>query len=186
MTNPAYSDPELLKWTIELSKKFNIDTFFETGSYHGGTAKIAAPHFLNVITVENNQQNYNIASENLKDVKNCVLIMGNSPEVMESTKLKNETFFFLDAHWEDYWPLLDELAEIERQGIKPVIAIHDFFVPDENGYPKFGYDLYKGQPLNFSYIEEAVDKLYGKNNYDYKYSTSSVTNSGVIYITPRA
>jgi transcription-repair coupling factor (superfamily II helicase) len=65
------------------------------------------------------------------------------------------------------------------------IAIHDFFVPDENENPKFGYDIYRGQPLNLSYVNNSLDEIYGKLNYTVTFSTSSLTNSGVAYITPQ-
>jgi predicted O-methyltransferase YrrM len=185
MTRPAYSDPQLLEWTINLSKKYKIDVFFETGSYLGESARIVAPYFSKVFTVENDLQNYKIAEQTLKEITNCELILGNSPEIIRSKSLTSNTFFFLDAHWEEYWPLLDELFEIKKKQIIPVIAIHDFFVPDENENPKFGYDIYRGQPLNLSYVNNSLDEIYGKLNYTVTFSTSSLTNSGVAYITPQ-
>jgi hypothetical protein len=180
---PAYSDPELFQITLDLSKKFNLTTFFETGTYHGDTSKIMSEHFDQVITVENNPEFYQVASNNLKEVTNCKLFLGNSPEMMEQLLKENDSsiFFFLDAHWEHYWPLLDELKMIKEKNSKPVIAIHDFYIPDENGNAKFGFDSYHGQPLNFDYIKSSIESIYGEN-YEIQYSTSSTTNSGVIYI----
>lgn len=182
----AYTDPELLNYTLEFSKKFNIDTFFETGTYHGDSARIASRHFKRVITVENDSQNYNISLQRLAGIENCELHFGNSPEIMDSLVDENSSniFFFLDAHWYDYWPLLDELAVITKKKIKPVIAIHDFFVPDGNGNAKFGYDVYRGQPLNLEYIKSSIEKIYGETGYGYRLSESSTRNSGVIYIYP--
>jgi hypothetical protein len=185
MTRPAYSDPQLLEWTINLSKKLGIETFFETGSYHGGSAKIVSDHFSTVLTVENNLTNYTLAKEALKNTENCELILGNSPDILKEKELTSEIFFFLDAHWEDYWPLLDELKVIANKKIKPLIAIHDFYVPDEKGGAKFGYDSYRGQPLNFNYIKNSIDEIYGAESYEVLYSSSSATNSGVIYIIPK-
>ena len=184
--NPAYSDPQLLEWTLELSKKFNIKIFFETGTYYGGTAKIASNYFDKVITIENNPESYNIALDNLKDIQNCNLYLGNSPEMIEQYLEKNNSsiFFFLDAHWEHYWPLLDELKIIKEKNIKPIIAIHDFYVPGMDGNAKFGFDSYYNQPLNFNYIKNSIENIYG-NDYEIQYSTSSTTNSGVIYIYPK-
>ena len=185
--NSAYSDPQLLEWTLELSKKFNIKTFFETGTYHGGTAKIVSNYFDKVITIESNNESYNIALDNLKNINNCSLYLGNSPEIMDQQLKENNNsiFFFLDAHWDDYWPLLDELKIIKNKNLKPVIAIHDFYVPDENGNAKFGFDSYHGCPLNFDYIKFSIEKIYD-NNYEFKYSTSSITNSGVIFVYPKS
>lgn len=184
--NPAYSDPELLQVTLELSKKFGLKTFFETGTYHGETSKIVSKYFNKVITIENNPSFYQIALDNLKDISNCNLYLGSSPKIMEKYIEKNDNsiFFFLDAHWEDYFPLLDELKVIKNKNLKPVIAIHDFYVPDENGNAKFGFDTYHSQPLDFPYIKNAIEELY-KNLYEITYSTTSTTNSGVIFIYPK-
>jgi predicted O-methyltransferase YrrM len=154
MIHPAYSDPQLLEWTLDLSKQFNLKTFCETGTYHGGTAQIVSQYFDKIITIESNPDSHQIASNNLKDIQNCNLYLGNSPEIMSQCLEKNNSsiFFFLDAHWEYYWPLLDELKVIKEKNLKPVIAIHDFYVPDENGNAKFAFDSYHGQPLNFTYI----------------------------------
>ena len=94
--NPAYSDPELLEITLELSKKFKLTTFLETGTYHGETAKIASEYFDKIITIESNQDSYQIALNNLKDISNCNLYLGSSPEMMEKCieKNNNSIFFF--------------------------------------------------------------------------------------------
>lgn len=184
--NPAYSDPELLKTTLELSKKFNLTTFIETGTYHGNTAKIVSEYFNKIITIENNPNFYQIALSNLININNCDLYLGNSPEIMEKCLKENDNsiFFFLDAHWEEYFPLLDELKIIKDKNIKSVIAIHDFYVPDEKGNAKFGFDSYHDQPLNFPYIKNKIEDIY-ENLYEITYSTTSITNSGVIFIYPK-
>jgi predicted O-methyltransferase YrrM len=183
--NPAYSDNQLLEWTLELSKKFKVNTFFETGTYHGLSARIASVHFKNIVTVENNEEYYRIASVNLNGLNNCTLHLGNSPEIMSKCLKSGDSsiFFFLDAHWYDYWPILDELNVIKEKNLKPVIAIHDFFVPDSNSNAKFGYDSYQGIALNFDYIKDSIENIYG-NQYEIRYSTSSTVNSGVIFIYP--
>jgi hypothetical protein len=183
--NPAYSDPQLLEWTLELSKKFNVKIFFETGTFHGLSSKIVSKYFDSVITVENNEEFYQISLNNLKEVNNCTVYLGNSPEIMKQHLKKDDSsvFFFLDAHWYDYWPILDELEIIREKNIKPVIAIHDFYVPDENGNAKFGFDSYLNQALNLDYIKPSLEKIY-ENQYEIKYSTTSTNNSGVIYIYP--
>jgi hypothetical protein len=42
--------------------------------------------------------------------------------------------FFLDAHWYDYWPLLDEIELITSKVPRCVIIIDDFQVPGRNDY----------------------------------------------------
>ena len=67
-------------------------------------------------------------------------------------------FFYLDAHWEKYWPLRDELEEISRtHKDNCVIFIDDVLVP---GYAEVNYDLYKGAALSFDYIKDKVEKVF--------------------------
>lgn len=181
----AYSDQELLKTTISLCQKYKLTKFVETGSYHGGSAKIVSQYIREIHTIENDPELYDIAKENLKGLQNVQLHFGSSQEVLKNILSQNETniFLFLDAHWGLYWPLLDELKVIAEKQIKPVIAIHDFFVPP-NG--KFGYDVHPGDGtvLDFNYIKESIEKIYD-GKYEYFYSNESPEiNSGVIYVYP--
>ena len=71
---------------------------------------------------------------------------------------------------------------IEKK-IKPVIIIHDFFVPDKNGGAVFGFDKYGDQKLDLDYIKDFLNEIYGEGKYDYYYnSESDNVGQGVIYI----
>jgi hypothetical protein len=182
----AYLDQYLLDTTIDLCAKYKLTKFIETGSYHGDTAKIVSRYIRDVHTIENNPELFKISQENLKNCLNVKLHFGSSQEVLKNILSEKEEniFFFLDAHWGIYWPLLDELQVIAEKQIKPVIAIHDFFVPPDG---KFGYDAHPedGTVLNFSYIEESIEKIYdGKYEYFYNKECSDI-NSGIIYIYPK-
>ena len=61
--------------------------------------------------------------------------------------------FFLDAHWENYWPLPEEIEYISETGRKAVIVVDDFEVP---GRTAFGYDDY-GREKNVAF------RQYGAN-----------------------
>jgi hypothetical protein len=65
--------------------------------------------------------------------------------------LPDETLYFLDAHWQEYWPLLDEIKAIRRE--TGVIVIHDMKVP---GRPELGFDSYGGKALAYEYVREAL------------------------------
>ena len=94
--------------------------------------------------------------------------------------LKGNILLYLDAHWFNSWPIIDELNQIAILGIKPIIVIHDFFVPK---CPNLGYDTYKGQKLDFQYIKPSIEKIYGISGYKYYYnSKAGGANRGVIYI----
>jgi hypothetical protein len=85
--------------------------------------------------------------------------------------VKEETpvMFFLDAHWGDNCPLLKELDIIAetRRFKNDVIAIHDFKVPNR---PELGYDSYQGKDFELSYVADALDKIFGANNWTHFYN----------------
>lgn len=183
--NPAYSDKYLLENTSKLINTFGVDTIYETGTCVGGSTMILGNMFPNITiyTYETNKVTYDLACKNCKTntkiiLRNISSVDGLNKDVIPE---KNNVLFFLDAHWGSYWPLKDELLAIKNKNIKPVIIIHDFFVPGNNGKPKFRFDSYKGQALNFNYIKKALDEIY-KTDYDYHYADKVELNSGVIYI----
>ena len=60
------------------------------------------------------------------------------------------TFFYLDAHWESFLPLRDELELIFGRFRRAVIMIDDFKVPDDPGYR---FDAYgPEQTLDLDYV----------------------------------
>jgi|15BtaG_2_1085339.scaffolds.fasta_scaffold01534_5 hypothetical protein len=184
---PALDDIYLLENLLLLKKRHNLTTFFETGTYHGLTTRKAAHYFTAVETVESNKNFYDIAVTNLADITNVKIYKGSSPDVMREVLSQNQLglVFFLDAHWEDDWPLLEELRVMAEKNIKPVILIHDFLVPDDQGNAKFGFDSYKAQPLDFNFVKSKLDLIYGEDGYTYFYSDKVEINSGVLYVEPK-
>lgn len=185
----------------KLIKKFNIERIVETGTYLGWSTKFLDSFNISVDTIEINQDYLRRAKINLFESKNVTFHLGSSPFVLDKILKKNEknVLFFLDAHWEKYCPLLDELKLISKKQIKPVICIHDFFVPDGNKMrngndfilvesgkgSKFGYDEYEGKALNMNYIKSDLEKIYD-NKFDYHYTDKiDKVDSGIIYIYPK-
>lgn len=188
MTQPAFSDQELREKTIELVQKFNISKIYETGTYHGGSVNILSKLFpqVQITTYEINEEFLQIA-RGINAINSNVTIRNiNSPEGLKNDLKEGEEniLLFLDAHWYNYWPILDELAVIKEKQIKPsIIIIHDFFVPDGAGRSKFPFDSYHGQPLDMPYIEKSLKEIYGENGYEYEYATKTDISTGVVYIT---
>jgi hypothetical protein len=185
---PAFSDIELQEKTTYLVKKYNIVKIYETGTYKGESAYILSNMFPNVkvYSYEIDSRNYDTAKIKNANKTNVTLRKISSPEglKMDLVEGENNVLFFLDAHWYDYWPLLDELGVIISKKIKPCVLIHDFYVPDEKGNAKFQFDSYLGHPLNFEYIRKQIELIY-ESNYDYFYSKNVTINSGIIYIHPK-
>jgi hypothetical protein len=179
--NPAFSDKYLFSKIKEIIKQNKIEKLIETGTWKGYNCDIASKLFHEVHSYEVNYDYYSEALKINKNNKNVKLFLGNSADLFKQNLLPSDynTMFFLDAHWYDYCPLLDELQEIANFSLKPIIIIHDFYVPNEFGQAKFGFDKFKEQPLNFEYVKEKIENIYGVDNYSLFYIENSEINSGV-------
>lgn len=62
---------------------------------------------------------------------------------------KDKCFFYLDAHWNEYWPLCDEIRQILRLK-RSIIAIDDFVIP---WHPEAGFDVYNNKVCDWYYIK---------------------------------
>jgi hypothetical protein len=82
-------------------KEYLTDIFFETGTYHGKTTRIAEElGFSRVITVELQEYLYKIAKEKNKDCTKIEYFLGDSPKVMKEIlpETEGQITFWLDAH----------------------------------------------------------------------------------------
>ena len=168
---------------IKLKHKFNVKNVVETGSYVFSTTKWFGENFQTVYTYETNEHFYSVGIEKTKDFNNVNSFLENSLIGLPNLqgKLSDPTIFFLDAHWGDYCPLLDELDIISTLNTTPIIVIHDF----KTNNPELGYDSYNGNDFCFDWIENHIKKIY-PNGFDYYYNTEAVgAKRGLIYITPK-
>ena len=187
MMKGAFEDKYLRTELYHLIEKNDIDTIVETGTYKGWSTNLLAQTGKKVITIEINPDYHEAAKDFNYDHENIEFYLGSSEEILEKLipiKSDKKILFFLDAHWEEYWPVLDELALIQRKGVKPVIIIHDFYVPDEKGRAKFGFDQYKGQKLDFPYVKPNMDLLYGLGGYVHYCIEESEIDAGVGVFIP--
>jgi hypothetical protein len=118
-------------------------------------------------SVDINSQKAAHAKEVFASNPNITVECGNSPaflkHLIESKSIStvDNTMFFLDAHWNRYWPLRDEIKEILRLP-SFAIVVDDFVVP---GHPDFGCDSYGWDVCSWDYIKglfrgRNVVKLY--------------------------
>jgi len=167
-------------------ESYGVKTVIETGTFKGGTtAKFCQMAHL-VITFENNLEYYKEASARLSKMDNLIMIRGESQRYLDHVLKDNildlgMCLFFLDAHWYDHCPLLDELNIIAENKLRPVIVIHDFKVPGTD----LGFDTYKGKPLEWDYIKDHISKIYGDKGFSYEYNSEAEgARRGVIIISP--
>lgn len=168
---------------LELIKDKNIQTFVETGTYIGETAAEMAKIVSEVITFELSEERYLQSKTNLAPFSNIKLYCCDSVKWLNDNLKQLDlgpTFFFLDAHWFDYWPVRDELKAIaeSKKHTNSVIMIHDFQVPDNN---TLGFDSYNNQPLNYDYVKDVL-QLVWPQGYKVEYNNQAVGgNRGIGY-----
>jgi hypothetical protein len=184
---PFNGDTFVCKEFLRLKELYELNVAVETGSCFYSTTKWLGENFEKVHTVE-------INAEYAKEGVAKVLGMANvKPEINDSViYLKNlqlsetdRAIFFLDAHWGQNCPLMEELDAIANMNLKapPIIVIHDFYTGDEN----LGWDEYNGQRFDYDWIRQKVIRLgvsYGE--YRHYFNTDAEgAKRGVIYLTPK-
>lgn len=170
---------------LKLKKEFDVKTAIETGSCLYSTTKWLGENFETVYTVEINHSYAIHGYPKVERMPNVVAKLQDSVSFLKELNLSGSCIFFLDAHWNDFCPLQEELEVIANmKGIEPpVIVIHDFFTGNE----ELGYDSYLNQPFNYDWIKPKIELI--ENNFNCKYTHYFNTDSigakrGLIYIKP--
>lgn len=197
---PFNGDPFVENIVLTLKKIFDIKLAIETGTCLGGTTCFLAENFELVRSIEANPDYAAIAINKLQSMgsrsANCGVHIGKSedllPIVLDGIQPDGYVFFFLDAHWGPSCPLLQELETIAYKskvhGFVPIIAIHDFKVPDS---PSLGYDSFNFQDFELGWIKPYIDNIYNQphlfewNHFYNDDSRSAGAKRGVIYIVPK-
>lgn len=84
-----------------LAKKHNLTSFVETGTWHGDSAKWAAPRFEKVITIEVIEEFYLESKRTLSEYWNVLCVHGDSRYDLNRIlrDVERPALFWLDAHW---------------------------------------------------------------------------------------
>jgi hypothetical protein len=137
----------------------SFDFVWETGTYRGSTtAFLATLTDKPIVTTEISPRNFGFASARLRSFSNVRQELGDSVSVLRRDKTAfgpdQLGFFYLDAHWNEYLPLADELGVIRDYWRDYVIVVDDFQVPDDAGY-RFD-DYGPGRALTLDYLPREV------------------------------
>jgi len=181
---PFNGDHFICKEFIKLRDKFQSKTAIELGTATGGTAKWLGENFHFVHTIEIRPDFLEIAKQRCSGLDNILFYEGSTikwlPEIL--TICKDVPIIFIDSHWQNHFPLYDELKIIKESGLKPIIAIHDCLVPDN---PELGYDSYNSLPICHTNMKNYLDDIYGEGKYFHYYNSQyTEIKRGIIYVTP--
>ena len=153
--------PEMGLYLAGLAERFDVDTAFETGTSWGFTTIFLAHHFARVFTVEISKDTFPFSIRNLQPYSNVECHLGSSEKVLHQvlpTLAGKPVLFYLDAHWNEHWPLLEELKEIsETHKNNCIIVIDDIKVP---GRPDIPYDAYGKDECSYEYIHKELSQVF--------------------------
>ncbi len=186
---PFNGDTKICEKFIELRDEYQIDVAVETGSCFYSTTEWLANNFERVFTTEINADFAKYGNHKIADKTNVHDFFLDSPlflkEIIPVVSRYDKVIFFLDAHWLNACPLLDELSTIKDFELEfaPIIAIHDFYT----GNPELGYDEYNGQRFDYEWIAPYVDAI-GKS-FDCQYrpvynEEAAGAKRGIVYLIP--
>jgi predicted O-methyltransferase YrrM len=183
----ALIDTKLKNRLAAIIQERGLTTVVETGIDKGGSTRLFAQMAARVVGVDNVADRIEALRSVLHalDVTNVTLIQQNSPDALRELCASRDvdaasTLFFLDAHWQRYWPLKDEIRAIPRgQG---VLVMHDARVP---GCPTLGVDEYDGQELSYEYVQDVLTEWSPEHVVEYNDDTADWPRRGVMVVYPR-
>ena len=150
------------KIITEIIRNIKFEFIIETGTEYGFTTKFFSNFSNKIISIEKSKPTFVIAKKNLQNEKNVQLILNDSKNLKSIIDSKNinidknqAIFFYLDAHSEDDYPLIEEIKYIVNEYNNFIILIDDFQVPHDQGY---GFDSYKGKKLNIDFVKTLLSK----------------------------
>jgi len=173
----------------ELVKALQPELVVETGTYQGATTEWFADNTeAQIITVESSEWFFSYAQYRLSEIPQVKVLFRDSVTALREMSddpalTKARTLFYLDAHWNDYLPLADEISLMVNNWPDFVAVIDDFEVDDDRGYTFDDYG--PGKRLDKSLIPAQVR---GRLVAYYPTAPSSDENShkrGAIVLAPR-
>lgn len=176
---------EMSSALVYLKKVFGIKCVVETGTFVGSTTTFFSLLFDEVYTIEIDSKIFNQSKQNLSAFPNVHCINGNSSNVFESLlpQIRDKfTLFYLDAHWESNWPLLDELKEISKtHRDNCIIVIDDVKVPQRSDIP---FDAYDNHECSLNYVKPTLSNLFSEYRVHYLIPIKSSSRAKLV-ITPK-
>lgn len=139
-TNRAFhGDRCYQQLVLSICSQWPISSFVETGTYVGDTTEYMARTFsFPIYSCEVKDAYFHSSSKRLKGFSHVKMIHASSEQALRQIIDQNLVgplpLFYLDAHWYDYWPLVDEIGLIVSRVPRCVVVIDDFQVPGSSDF----------------------------------------------------
>ena len=160
--------PEIGDFLSWLADSYQVRTVVETGTYCGDTTAFFSQYFDQVHTIETSLMHFNYSKARLNVFSNVHCYHGGSQEMLPKilpSLVGQRTLFYLDAHGESHWPILDELQEIAKtHKDNCLIVIDDFKVP---GRRDIEYVVWRGKECSYEYIKDKLEEVFTGYSYFY-------------------
>lgn len=147
----------------QLLETVKFDAILETGTYRGITTEWLAHRYAGPISSCELEKIYlRQAQSRLSKYPNVSLNLLDSRKFLArelgAAAPGSRFFIYLDAHWKEDLPLVQELEIIDESGLAAIVAIDDFRVPGDSGYQ---YDDYgPGKALTIELLQFLKTKGY--------------------------
>lgn len=135
-------------------ERYGVDAIVECGSNLGDTTHYLAQAYPNlaVLTCDIVPRYVNFVRERLGGFPNVVVDLCDSAELIRKVQPHfRRPLFYLDAHWNEDWPLERELDAIERG----VVVVDDFDIGDA----RFSFDEYQGTKCGPDFLKRFAAKI---------------------------
>lgn len=140
ITGPFNGQRQRVAAVAAVFRAVPFKTIIETGTYRAlTTVHLRQISTARIATIEVNPRYFEYSKRRLTGLEDVNQFLGHSPVVLERLRRDAEwqaepVFFYLDAHWLNDLPLVDEL-DVVRRGWRDFAAlIDDFRVDGDEGY----------------------------------------------------
>lgn len=157
---PFHDDRQLQKFVKGMIGT-GLEAFFETGTFRGDTLGWVAKEFPNLpcLSCESSRVFYAWARARIRAGNVHIYLEDSTEFLAEHIGSYRSALFWLDAHWGENWPILEEIRIILNSGIRGVALVDDFDI----GRDGFGFDSFHGQPMNLEYLSPLIRKIHVPN-----------------------
>ena len=130
--NFSVPSPDIIKHQVLIKNNLENSLWIETGTYYGNTTRILSKISKKTVSIEADENLYEISKKKLNNFKNVEIILGKSEDLLEKVISENLNFenicIYLDAHLcqdhlrntktfgneDDATPILEELKLIKK------------------------------------------------------------------------